>query len=93
MVFCFVFSECGSNYHHRCKNNVSNNCGVNAFQISQMLQEVYSMNPNTDKMDQYIFQVKDNWFPHLFVHRYSIDQGNNLGTYFFSINQATQLFM
>ena len=42
------------------KNNVSNNCGVNAFQISQMLQEVYSMNPNTDKMDQYIFQVKDN---------------------------------
>ena len=50
-------SDCDFNSHHRCKENVSNNCGVNAVQISKMLEEFYGMNPNTNKMDQYILKV------------------------------------
>ena len=60
-------TACDFNVHKRCKNNVANNCGINARQLADILNDMgmtphklnESAKPNKKKVRIYVILISD----------------------------------
>ena len=61
LIFFFKISACDFNVHKRCKANVANNCGINARQLADILNDMgmtpHKLNERKDKPKKKVITV------------------------------------